>query len=56
MRVEKTQVLYTPQETVKRARARLGEAIYNVLLNNCEHFAIWCKTWDHVSYQAELSR
>ena len=36
--------LYTPEETVKRARSRIGETHYNLLTNNCEHFAIWCKT------------
>lgn len=36
--------LYTPEETVARARSRLGETSYNILTNNCEHFAIWCKT------------
>lgn len=50
------EVLYSATETVSRARSRLGEARYNVALNNCEHFAIWCKTGEHVSYQAELSR
>ena len=36
--------LYTPEETVARARSRLGETNYNLFTNNCEHFAIWCKT------------
>lgn len=36
--------LYTPEETVQRARSRLGETNYRILTNNCEHFAIWCKT------------
>ena len=36
--------LYTPEETVARARSRLGETHYNLFTNNCEHFAIWCKT------------
>lgn len=36
--------LYSPEETVARARSRLGETNYNLLTNNCEHFAIWCKT------------
>ena len=36
--------LYSPEETVARARSRLGETSYNLLTNNCEHFAIWCKT------------
>lgn len=35
---------YTGVETVKRARSRLGEEKYNLIFNNCEHFAVWCKT------------
>ena len=29
---------------VQRAESRLGERKYNMLFNNCEHFANWCKT------------
>jgi hypothetical protein len=29
---------------VERAESRLGENKYNLLFNNCEHFAYWCKT------------
>ncbi len=36
--------LYSGEETVERARSRLGEGSYNLALNNCEHFAVWCKT------------
>ena len=36
--------LYSGDETVQRARSRLGEGGYNLALNNCEHFAVWCKT------------
>ena len=36
--------LYTPEETVARARSRLGETHYSLLTNNCEHFVFWCKT------------
>lgn len=45
--------LMTPQQTVERARASLGKMGYNILTNNCEHFAIWCKTDMHVSYQVD---
>ena len=27
-----------------RAKSRLGETAYNLVRNNCEHFATWCKT------------
>lgn len=36
--------LYTPEDTVRRARERIGETEYDLLTNNCEHFAFWCKT------------
>ena len=29
--------------TLRRAMGRLGEQDYNLLFNNCEHFATWCK-------------
>lgn len=43
--------IYSPEETVKRAYSRLGETSYNMIQNNCEHFAIWCKTGIAESYQ-----
>ena len=36
--------LYSPEETVARAREQIGKEDYNLFLSNCEHFAIWCKT------------
>lgn len=36
--------LYSAEETVERARSRLGEEKYDLFFNNCEHFAVWCKT------------
>ena len=35
---------YIPDVVVERAKSRLGENQYNLLTNNCEHFAYWCKT------------
>lgn len=43
--------LYSPEETVKRALGRLGENKYSLAFNNCEHFAIWCKTGISESHQ-----
>lgn len=43
--------LYSPEETINRAKSKLGDRTYNVILNNCEHFAIWCKTGLHKSEQ-----
>ncbi len=45
--------LYSPEETVARAESRLGERNYNIATNNCEHFAIWCKTGVSESTQVE---
>lgn len=36
--------LYSPEETVNRAKSKIGNKGYNLFTNNCEHFAIWCKT------------
>lgn len=35
---------FVPDVVVNRAESRLGEENYNLLFNNCEHFATWCKT------------
>jgi Lecithin retinol acyltransferase len=37
----------------ERAKSRLGESEYNLLFNNCEHFATWCKTGAPASKQVE---
>jgi len=46
-------IIFSPEETVSRARSRLGEKKYNLLFNNCEHFAIWCKYGENKSIQVE---
>ena len=43
-----------PEETVKRARSRIGERSFNLGFNNCEYFAVWCKTGVSQSYQVNL--
>lgn len=45
--------LYSAKETVERALSRVGEDRYDLLFNNCEHFAIWCKTGVSESYQVQ---
>ncbi len=45
--------LYSPAETVERAESRLGEEGYDLLVNNCECFALWCKTGESKSYQSD---
>jgi len=42
---------YDENESVERARSRLGEDWYNVLVNNCEHFVTWCIVGFHSSSQ-----
>jgi hypothetical protein len=44
---------FSSQETVTRARSCLGERHYNLLFNNCEHFALWCKYGKNKSVQVE---
>ena len=46
--------IFTPEETIKRAYSRIGETRYNLLTNNCEHFALWCKTGIAMSSQVEI--
>ena len=43
--------IYSRKETLARARSRIGESSYSLVSNNCEHFAIWCKTGVDKSYQ-----
>lgn len=42
---------YSRQAVVQRARSRLGEDEYSLLLRNCEHFATWCWTGEERSEQ-----
>ena len=35
---------FIADDAIRRAESRLGEENYNLLFNNCEHFATWCKT------------
>ncbi|HEY9301932.1 MAG TPA: lecithin retinol acyltransferase family protein [Phormidium sp.] len=49
--VKRYQVSFVPDVVVHRAESRLGERKYNLLFNNCEHFANWCKTGVNYSQQ-----
>lgn len=42
---------FSRDEIVERAKSRLGEEWYSVILNNCEHFATWCIQGFHHSHQ-----
>lgn len=44
---------YTGEEIRRRAFSRLGEDKYDLVANNCEHFANWCCTGETVSEQVE---
>ena len=44
---------FIPDVVIHRATSRLGEKKYNLLFNNCEHFATWCKTGASRSLQVE---
>ena len=50
---EEEPTIYSAKETVKRARSRIGQRGYNLFLQNCEHFAIWCKTGVEKSEQVD---
>ena len=45
--------VYSSDVVIERGRSRLGEVRYNLLDNNCEHFARWCKTGVGKSEQVE---
>jgi hypothetical protein len=41
--VKQFPVAFIPDIVVQRAESRIGEQQYNLIANNCEHFATWCK-------------
>ncbi len=51
--VKRYATCYLPDAAVQRAVDRLGERKYSLLLNNCEHFATWCKTGRQLSRQVQ---
>ncbi len=40
-----------PLSALSRAYSKIGETGYNLMTNNCEHFAEWCKTGNRKSIQ-----
>lgn len=52
IRVLNTPKRYAGRTIVKRAQSRLGERRYNLVTNNCEHFAHWCRSGKRVCHQA----
>lgn len=53
--VVRYQASFPPEEVLLRARSCVGESDYNLVRNNCEHFAVWCKTGRLVSHQVDLA-
>ena len=45
--------IYSPEETVARARSCIGQRGYDLFVHNCEHFAVWCKTGIEKSEQVD---
>lgn len=41
------------EESVRRARSRIGEDLYSLFSNNCEHFVNWCIEGEHTSAQVD---
>ena len=44
---------FSREESVRRAKSRIGEDAYSVTGNNCEHFVNWCIDGDHKSEQVD---
>ncbi|BCG02438.1 hypothetical protein PPGU19_070060 (plasmid) [Paraburkholderia sp. PGU19] len=42
---------FSPDKIAERALGRLDEDGYDLVFNNCEHFAVWCATGVHESEQ-----
>lgn len=42
-----------PDAVIARAESRLGEKKYNLITDNCEHFASWCVTGRKESKQVQ---
>lgn len=43
--------VYSAEKTIERAKKIEGEKKYDIINNNCEHAAVWCKTGLRLSYQ-----
>jgi hypothetical protein len=45
--------LFSCYDTLQQAKSKLGKTGFNLVFNNCEHFARWCKTGQKVSFQVQ---
>ena len=52
----KHEICLDPEDVFKRAEDRLGEEKYHPLTNNCEHFAMCCKTGESFSDQINKAK
>lgn len=39
---------YSDDDIIRRAHSRLGEQRYDLLFNNCEHYALWCRNGNKI--------
>ena len=46
---------FSPDDVAARALSRVGEFEYNLVTNNCEHFASWCQTGSATSVQVRTT-
>lgn len=50
----KSECLFSAEQVATRALSRLGERGYDLIDNNCEHFAYWCRMGESRSPQASI--
>jgi len=51
--IPESELSFSSDEIVQRARSRVGEDRYHFINNNCEHFCEWCLRAEHRSYQVD---
>jgi hypothetical protein len=56
VRVKRHARRLTPEEATVRAMFAIGRRGYNLVFNNCEHFATYCVTGKPVSHQVRRVR
>lgn len=55
VRYDAAETIFSPEEVVQRALSCLGANDYDLLTNNCEHFANWCVTGRARSQQVTVA-
>jgi hypothetical protein len=46
--------IYSPDDVAERALAHVGREGYDLVVDNCEHFATWCATGRRASRQVDI--